>query len=246
MSSTQDVAYFLHQTPFRDNSAIVHCLTQKNGKVSFLISGLKAKKNPRRPFLQPCQRLTLDYQLKTGLSKLEHIDFDQHALKKPDIAQFMFYQYANELLLTVLPDHLPTPTLFDDYSQFLSLLTDNRTHTALRHIECSLIILFSGLPNLSQTEDTHEVISQEKSYYFYPEQGIFTHKQFSEKNAPIDGAQILAFHHVSECYINHNIDSISETIAHGAKPLSTQLVNQLLNGKVLKTRSVFQALQSYI
>lgn len=248
-SVTNDIAYFLHQTPYRDNSAIVHLLTRKHGKVSLLVSGLKAKKHAKRPFLQPCKQLCLNYQLKNGLSKLTHIDFsaDKKHTTAPSVAQFMFYQYANELLLTVLPHQLPTPTLFDDYAIFLQRLIEQRPHAALRHIELALLLLFSGLPNVERTEDTHQFIEQQQTYWFYPNSGLFSIEQPHERDAIIlDGTQIQAFHHVSTCHITAQTQYISEPIAQGAKTLTTCLVNHLLNGKKLKTRKVYQALQAFV
>lgn len=248
----QDCAYFLHQTPYRDNSALVHLLTHQHGKISFIVSGLKAKKNAKRPFLQPCRQLTISYQLKSGLSKLEQIDFAQvtqatQVHQAPSIAQFMFYQYANELLLTILPPQLPTPILFDNYQRFLRLLADNRPHTALRYIELSLINAFGGLPSVTHTEDTQQPPEADKFYWFSPEHGLFASAPLtagSENGITLDGAQIQAFHHVANNYL-HIQDTMSETLAQGAKALTTCLIQQLLNGKKLKTRSVYQALQQY-
>lgn len=250
MSATiQDRAYFLHQTPYRDNSALVHLLTHEHGKVSFIVSGLKAKRNAKRPYLQPCRLLSVHYQLKANLSKLIEIDFadDGAALRTPAIAQFMLYQYANELLLTVLPAQLPAPALFSDYQQFLQLLAENKPHAALRHIELSLIILFSGLPDVGTTEDTRQAILQDQRYWFYPERGLFSLKQADGHDGiAIDGAQVQAFQHCVEAYLHEQSQAINETVAQGAKILSGSLIRQLLNGKVLKTRAVYQELNSYL
>ncbi len=243
-----DCAYFLHQTPYRENSAIAPFLTRQNGKVSFIVTGLKAKRNAKRPFLQPCRLLCLNYQLRSGLSKLDDIDFAdaEKDAKMPAIEQFMLYQYANELLLTILPEQLPTPALFADYGKFLTLLSEQRPHAALRHIEMALLVSFSGLPTLDKTEDTRQAIVQSQNYWFSPEQGIFSHRP--PQSAPgisVTGAQVLAFQHIAENYLCQG-DAVDEVIAQGAKPLTGSLISQLLNGKRLKTRKVFAALQKFI
>ncbi|PID62840.1 MAG: DNA repair protein RecO [Gammaproteobacteria bacterium] len=244
----QDSAYFLHQTPYRDNSAIVHLLSRQHGKLSFIVSGLKAKKNAKRPFLQPCRRLVIDYQLRTGLCKLLDIDFASasRAQSVPPIEQFMLYQYANELLLTVLPEQLPVTSLFDDYTQFLQYLAGGRTHLALRHIELALLILFSGLPNLNHTEDSRQAVDADKHYYLYPERGLFVHPQNEAGGIALDGTQIQAFQHLVHGYVNADSDHLSETLAQGGKAISSALIQPLLNGKTLKTRVVYRALQEFI
>ncbi len=243
-SVDKDTAYFLHQTPYRDNSALVHLFTQANGKVSFIVQGLQAKKNKKKAFLQPCRRLCIDYQLKSQLSKLTAMDFADDNSTTPAISQFMLYQYANELLLTLLPPQLPLPTLFDDYARFLQLLSQSRPHTALRYIELALITLFSGLPAIDYTQDSQTPVQAEQRYYFYAEQGLFRQQQ-TGSGVALDGAQVLAFQHLAKAYIDGDCSAISETLAQGAKALTVNLIAQLLGDKTLKTRTVYRALQDY-
>lgn len=247
----KDIAYFLHQTPYRDNSALVHLLTRENGKVSFIVGGLKAKKHGKRAFLQPCRLLQIDYQLKSQLSKLEHIDFmggDDNSLRSsPDISHFLLYQYANELLLTVLPGQLPVPTIFDDYTEFLQLLTQSRPHASLRYIELALITLSAGLPSLTQTQDTALAIQADNRYYFYAERGLFTLAQHGGgAGIQLGGAQIHAFTHIADAYIHGHFEQINEDLAQGAKALTACLIQHLLGHKTLKTREVYHDLQAYI
>ncbi len=242
---SKDRAYFLHQTPYRDNSALAHLFTRQHGKLSFVVSGLKTKKGGKRPFLQPCRSLCVDYQLRTQLCKLTDIDFSDKGVNAPAIAHFMFYQYANELLLTILPAQLPAPTLFDDYAHFLTLLSDNRPQLALRYIELALLVLFDGLPSVHVTEDTQQAIEAQQRYYFYPERGLLAEPCGEDPYLALEGAQLQAFHHIAEGYLNQQVSHINEAVAQGAKPLSTYLIHQLLNGKTLNTRKIYRDLQAY-
>ncbi len=70
MQSYRDSAYLLHFSPYRDNSVLAHLLTETNGKVSFIVSGMTAKKSNKRALLQPYRHLQIVYTLKSGLSKL--------------------------------------------------------------------------------------------------------------------------------------------------------------------------------
>lgn len=243
----KDKAYFLHQAPYRDNSALVQLFTQKNGKVSFIINGITSKKNTKKAFLQPCRELTISYQLKPGLSKLTSIEFSQQPRKVPSIEQFMFYQYANELLLSILPQQLASPSLFTDYQECINRLAHQQPHNALRHIELALIILFSGIPTLNATEDSKNAVDSTKEYWFDCENGLFEFPQnITTSCIKVSGDNIRAFALLTDYYIQNTTTSVDETIAQGAKSISTVLINQLLNGKELKTRKVFKALRGYI
>lgn len=240
MRIENDLAYVLHCTPYRDNSAIAHILTKENGKVSFIINGIKNAKSSKRALLQPCRKLQFSYTLKSNLSTLSQIE-SRPTAAIPAIDDFMLYQYVHELLLVTLPNQLPVDNIFIAYEAFLQQLTDKQKYKALRYLEIALIEQFLGLPNLAATEDTHKQIVSKHRYYFYPDKGLFSHPQ-SEHGISIDGANILAFQHLIEQPQEH----ITEALAQGAQPLTTFLIKQLLNGKTLKTKTIFQALNNYL
>lgn len=239
MRIDNDSAYVLHCSPYRDNSAIVHLFTQQNGKVSYMVNGIKNAKSPKRALLQPCRKLTISYTLKANLSSIHHLECVDLAML-PTIDSFMLYQYIHEVLLSILPNQLPLTHIFQAYQIFLQRLTEQQPHKALRYLEIALIEQFSGLPELATTQDTQQIIMTNQVYYFYPEQGVFTHQQ-EAKGLAINGEHLQAFAHL----IQQDPEHISEPLAQGAQPLSTYLVKQLLNGKTLKTRQIFKELHRY-
>lgn len=233
-----DFAYLLHSKPYRDNSALVYLLTEQNGKISCIVGGMKSKKHNKRALLQPCHRLRIDYELKSGLSKLTDVD-TAPPLTVPPITRFMLYQYVNELLLNVLPEQLPVPPIFAAYQQCLSHL-DHVPHTALRIVELSLIEHFGGLPELGITQDTQQPPAADSEYYFYPDAGIYALPQpYNGKR--FDGSHLQAFWHL----LQHGTAQTNETLAQGAMPVSSYLIQQLLGNKPLKTRAVYKALQGF-
>lgn len=239
----KDYAYVLHQQPYRDNSALVHLCTKQHGKVSFIVSGLKSKQSTKRALLQPCQRLCISYTLKPNLSRLTEIELSP-SVTTPPIQYFMLYQYAHELLLSLLPSQLPVPTIFTHYERFLGLLGESRPHLALRVLELSLIQQFSDIPELTLTQDTHSALSPDGIYYFSPEYGIYDDIDHAPNHAHgknLNGDNLLAFHHLCE----HHHETLSETLAQGAQPVTRYLIQQLLGDKSLKTRTIYQDLQQY-
>lgn len=233
-----DFAYLLHSKPYRDNSALTYLLTKQHGKVSCIVSGIKSKRSNKRAFLQPCHRLRINYELKSGLSKLTDID-TAPPLTVPAIAHFMLYQYVHELLVTVLPEQLPVADIFQAYERYLAQL-DDTPHTALRLLELAVIEHFGGLPELGMTQDTLLPINSEGDYYFYPDAGVYTSPQ-AEHGKRLYGANLQAFSHL----VHYGTEQYNETLAKGAMPVSNLLIQQLLGGKTLKTRAIYKALQPF-
>lgn len=237
-SINKDLAYVLHSKPYRDNSALVYLLTQQNGRLTCVVNGLKSKQANKRAYLQPCRQLQVSYQIKPGLSKLTTIDSGK-ATQPPAISSFMLYQYTHELLLSLLPEQLPIPTVFQAYEKCLAQLSLH-PQTALRALEMVLIEHFSGLPELSLTQDSQQAVDRESVYYFYPNEGIYTQPQ-PYAGKPFNGAHLQAFNYLAK----YGFEACNEALAQGAQPVSSYLIQQLLNHKPLKTRAIYKALQSY-
>lgn len=233
-----DFAYLLHSKPYRDSSALATFFTESNGKVSVVVNGLKSKRSDRRALLQPCRRLLIDYELKSGLSKLTAIDNAPPSVV-PDISQFMLYQYVHELLIRLLPEQLPVQPIFEAYQHCLEQL-NTTPNTALRFLELALIDYFAGLPELGMTQDTQQTVRAENQYYFYPDEGIYTLAQ-PYQGKLFSGVHLQAFSHL----VHHGMPACTETLAQGAMPVSSYLIRQLLGNKPLKTRTVYKALQAF-
>ncbi|MPV86730.1 DNA repair protein RecO [Ostreibacterium oceani] len=273
----QELAYLIHQRPYRDHSALVYLLTQNHGKINAVVSGLKNQKTNKRALLQPAQPLLVDLTLKPNLSKLDHLERhyastarvasnlsdtrsnnyennykkDQSDNRSDDLAgtgihargsyqspeYFMFYQYAHELLLYILPDQLPVPVLFTQYETFLARLAQQKTHLALRQLELALIDQFANIPDLTTTYDTQQPISADKDYFLSHEMGVADRRPAGEC-LPIHGAQLLAAQHLAH-------GETDETLAQGAQAVTTYLLKPLLGQKSLKTRAIFSDLKKY-
>ncbi len=245
----RDSAYLLHLSPYRDNSVLAHLLTETNGKVSFIVSGMAAKKSNKRALLQPYRHLQIAYTLKSGLSKLSELEAEVSA--SPDMAYFMHCQYIHELLLAVLPAQLPVASIFTAYEFFLRQLTLQRPIFALRHLEMTLINRFAALPTLTYTYDDNQPLDPKNSY-FLSEYGIKRNYTTCAGTAnAIDGDRILAFNQLQRLFTQHQQGRPAEfdaqidweTLATAAHPVSRFFISHLLNGKSLKTRHIYHKLR---
>ncbi len=249
MQFYRDNAYLLHLSPYRDNSVLAHLLTKTNGKVSFIVNGMTAKKSNKRALLQPYRHLQTAYTLKSGLSKLHELEAETSV--SPPIAYFMHCQYIHELLLAVLPDQLPAPSIFSAYEFFLRQLTQQRPIFALRHLEMALITRFAALPMLTHTYDANQPLASQNSY-FLSEYGIKrNHTACAGSADAIDGDRILAFNQLLRLFVQHEQGMQTEfdkqtdweTLAMAAHPVSYFFISHLLNGKSLKTRHIYHKLR---
>ncbi len=237
MRLDKDKGYLLHLKPYRESSSIADIFTVSSGKVSFIVKGMKAKKNSKRAILQPCQMLDLDYTLKKGLSNLDRVDLYKRE-DSPNIKYFMLYQYINELLIITLPAQTEVGDIFYSYQKFLAMLCQDAPNLALRIIEISLIDYFIGLPDLEFCVDTKEKIVADEVYFFYSGHGVYKEAQnfFGIKTK---GCSILGLLAVRN-------GEMSEEMAIDAKHLTNHLIKLLINNKEIKTRSIYKDLLDYI
>jgi|GEM_PF-4831094 len=232
----QDLAYLLRSQPYRDNSLLVQCLTESQGKVSFIVNGLKSKRFNKRSLLQPCRPIVIHYLLKDRLSRIKSIEESPNPPQCPNIDYFMLYQYAHELLLTILPEHLPTPDIFTDYQRFLQLLSAQRPHLALRHMELAIIHHFQGLPDIPSDHD-------DSTCYFHAEHGFLSAPAIAG-SIGLNCRQLTTCQRVIAAYLSQQL--ISEDEAAQTKVFFTHLMQPLLNGKALKTKAVYHDLMRYL
>ncbi len=254
----KDTAYFLHSKPYRENSLIVYLFTQKNGKVSFIIGGVKSTRqgkstrSPKTALLQPCRPITVSYQLKNGLSKIT--DMELHTGEQlPDIQYFMLYQYVNELLLKLLPEQLPEPNIFMAYRYFLSLLSEGYPNLALRLMELSIIDYFESFTGLYHDENLQYQVDKTKDYFISTDTGI-TSEPLHSTDSRIGGEQLSAFNYMISFYRQYLSDNMAnnkaelsehiEVLAKASQPISTFFISRLLGDKQLKTKQIYRELQT--
>ncbi len=250
----KDKGFVLHTKPYRDNSAIVQVLTLANGKLSFIVNGIRSAKSQKAAMLQPCQMLEISYILKNNFSRLTEIETLEIA-QRPKLSDFIIFQYIHEILLKILPEQTPVNNIFNSYQKSLLFLTNEKVHQSLRIIEISLIEEFMSLPETNMVYGSNnsdnslgEFLDSELSYYFCLEKGVLKQPNAIARNIKVDGSCLIAFSKLINKELNSekiaNLED--ESIFKLAKPITSFLINQLLEGKPLKTKQVYSKLQKYI
>lgn len=235
MSSELYAAYILHTRPFRDSSAILDCLTSKEGLVSIVARGARRPRSRIYGLIQPFIPLEVSWvgrqELKT-LTKIEaHVLYPRLTGEKIALGL-----YLNELLLRLLNHFDPHPQLFYDYDETIGALSlaDSREQQQwiLRHFEKKLLAELGYGLDLTLDGRTGEKISPELLYSYEPSIGIIEVSSVLTKQLAVSGASIIALH--QDAYAN-------QTQLREAKNLMRSILAYYLGNKPLHSRKLFSS-----
>lgn len=228
-----DLAYVLHLRAYRENSAIVQCLSQQHGRIDLVVNGLRSRKSPKRALLQPAQPLNLSYQVNTSLGNstlgtCKHIEPKKSSQPLPT-AHYFSLQYANELLLKVLPQQTPCEDILIAYQRMLAHFYSEFPQQAIRGLEIVILDAFLSLPDLTHCDD--EPLDATQHYHVHPEQGL----RKSDNHNDLTGERVQAF---NACLFGE----MNEANAKQAKALTQQFLGLLVDPQSLKTKQIHRSL----
>ena len=224
MEPIEQLAFVLHSRPYREHQYIVELLTESDGKVSTIVYSGKTNKSNKKGLLQPFSLLNVALKGKSSLKNLSRIELAEKSyLLKGDHLYSGFY--LNELLVRLLGELIPCPSLFHDYRMSLSSLAEKLSiEPILRKFELDL------LAELGFSLDFSSVFEQDIDRFFYiPEQGFIP--CFEKLNLPVfskEHLQAIA-----------QLDFSNPNVLRSNKSLMRQVFNGLLGGKPLNSRKLF-------
>lgn len=218
----------MHKLWIGETSANVTLWTADKGLVVARYQGARSPK--KQALLQPFTALwiTLD-ERRYGIF-LRQLDCLEPSV--PLIGQSLFAGlYINELLYLSLAPHEPHPTLFLAYKKTLHALLQASDRFALeiilRRFEWCWLEACGYQMSLTTEADSGRPIQPQCHYIFMPGEGFVLAKQ------GFLGAHIQAF-------AQEQFNEIA--VLRLAKQVMRQAVQQVLDGKVLKTRQLFSGL----
>ncbi|QOL25580.1 DNA repair protein RecO [Thalassotalea sp. LPB0316] len=225
MFETQQ-AYLLHSRPFKEHQLIIDLLTQRDGKVSAVISSGHSLKANKRGILQPFSLFSLQLSGRHQLKKASQLEScHQHRV----LVGNSLYSglYINELLVRLLPECVPCELLFEQYGQAIESLNKSDTiEPILRTFEMQLLDELGFSLNFTTVEE-----SSHQYWQFIAEQGFVEANQGSQ--LPIYQRSDL----LNIAQANYQAQSVLTT----HKVLMRQMINHLLGHKPLKSRELFMA-----
>lgn len=210
-------AFVLHRRPYRESSALVQLFSWRYGKVSAVARITKDS----RGLLQPFIPLRLYIKGRSGLKNTSQIESDSLAIPLFGDALYSGF-YLNELLYYLLPYEEPVPVIYTAYQQALVDLATAKLPLAavLRPFELTLLTeLGYGIPD-------GESIEADCHYQFISGEGFM----ICEPNPQsVYGADLKRLEH---------LDNSDSALMHQAKVLFRQLIDELLGGRVLRSREL--------
>ncbi len=113
---TEESAFLLHFTPYRETSLVVDLFTRGHGRVAAVAKGAKRPRSALRAVLMQFQPLTVTFSGRSELRTLTGAEW-VGGLIAPRGDALLCAFYLNELLLRLLPREDAHPTLYDGYAR---------------------------------------------------------------------------------------------------------------------------------
>ncbi|MDH5767304.1 MAG: DNA repair protein RecO [Gammaproteobacteria bacterium] len=235
MRVQDQLAYILHQRPFRDSSLILELFTPDYGRLSVVGKGCASSRSKTKSVLRAFQPLVISWSGKGEMPTLVTAEPLISQVKIPALTgdSLLSGFYINELILRLLHKHDVHENVFSLYQNVLQCLTDNRMiEICLRIFEKNLLQFLGFEINLTIDADSGKPVSPTKDYIYYIEHGPVEVSFNNEANnqLKIDGSSLLAF---------SQEDLADEKVRKQVKSLTRYILAYYLGDKPLKSRELF-------
>lgn len=222
--------YILHRRPYRNSSLLLEVFTEDHGRVGLVSRGgaIGRTKGGQR-LLNPLQAMFLSWTQRGELGTLTDSEL---------CANYVHYQgdsllaamYLNELLLKLLPRHIPEPEIFRSYGMTLEhLAAQTHVELYLRIFEKRLLESLGYALTLDVDSQNRQIIP-EHLYLYHEEQGAVRVKAISSDIRTYHGKTLLDLH--GEQFSNEH--SLRE-----AKHLLRAILNLHVGQRGIKMRDLF-------
>lgn len=170
---SQQPAYILHYSEFRETSLIIDVFTLNHGCISMVARGARRSKPVIRTLYQPFRPLLLSWVGTEGLRTLTGIEPSGQGVQIED-TQLACGYYFNELLLRLLGKEQTQTQIFAHYSLALTELADPAIpfELVLRTFELQVLDALGVLPNLAYCTADNSIIEIDRDYLFHPANAI--------------------------------------------------------------------------
>lgn len=230
---TEEAAFLLHFTPYRETSLIVDLFTREHGRIAAVAKGAKRPRSALRAVLLQFQPLAVSY---TGRGELRTLTGAEWAggLIGPRGDALLCAFYLNELLVRLLPREDAHPVLYDGYARALQALADGAAlDDTLRRFEWLLLRETGYAPDLER-DAQHRPIEGARRYAWRAGSG------FVAADSADEGANTVSGETLGELAAGR-FDSAATRSQ--AKYLTRAILAYHLEGSALNTRQILIDLQ---
>jgi DNA repair protein RecO (recombination protein O) len=223
--------YVLSRRAYSESSLLIDAFCRDFGRVPLLAKGARKLKSPFRGVLQAFSPLSIDWSGRRELVTLTRAEQAGSWIRLTGRGLICAW-YANELLIRFLHRGDPHEALFDAYRQLLQRLGGEAdTEWPLRLFEVALLRDVGFGMVLDREVLSHEPIEPARRYAYVSDRGPMIGASDSLSGVPVSGATLIALKMEQEP---------DEIIQREAKRLTRQLLAERLDGRMLRSRGVFQ------
>ena len=223
-------AYLLHSRKYRNTSLIAEFLTERDGRVTAVIRGARGGKKKGGGIVQPFTPLLVNCigrgELKT-LAKME-----VGTINRLVGENLLIGLYVNELLIRLLGKYEACVPIFRAYQNLtVALAADSAPVRALREFELKLLIELGYGVTFDVDASGGKPVQTGRYYSYVPDQGFHLLPDATHKGAVYKGEVLLAI-------AAGRLDD--GEVNNSAKTITRAAFAELLGGKPLKSRELFQ------
>lgn len=230
---TEEAAFLLHFTPYRETSLVVDLFTREHGRVAAVAKGAKRPRSALRAVLMQFQPLSVSYTGRTELRTLTGAEW-VGGLIAPRGDALLCAFYLNELLVRLLPREDPHPALYDGYTNALAALSAGMPiDETLRRFEWLLLREVGYAPDLEH-DASHRPIDAARRYTWRAGGGFAVAEPGDDPASTVSGAMLRDL-------AAGRFDAPSARTQ--AKYLTRAILSHHLEGAMLNTRQILIDLQ---
>ncbi len=244
-----DRGYVLHSYPYRETSLILQAWTERHGRLGLVAKGARRPRSANRAILVPFQPLALSWFGRGELKTLRTAEPQGPALPLAGEALLAAF-YLNELLLKLTHRDDPHEALWRAYDEAIaSLRALTRPAAAaaapgvgalepvLRRFELALLRELGFALELAREAGGAVPIAAERDYWYVVERGAVPAEGAGEPRANAVKLRGLTLLDLERGRLDDTVTAAQ------AKQLMRLLINHMLDGQELATRSLVRDLQ---
>ncbi len=225
-------AYLVHRRPYRDTSLLLEVFTEGYGRLGLVAKGARRPKSALRGLLQSFSPLLISWSGRGELPTLIAVERDGSGMTLGGKA-LLCGLYLNELMMRLTHRHDAHSRLFAYYSAALSgLASEADTQWVLRRFEKGLLEDIGYGLILDRDAESGETLDPDQRYVYFPDRGPVRADAVSTDEPLISGRSLLAL---------ARDDGMDLGVARDAKRLMRSVLAFHLDGKPLKSRTLFRA-----